>query len=81
MKKLIFAIIMMMPLMAMAQTSPQAKARVAEIRKMYAAAKEEISNSQKMANEGQPGNETVVNSNYMMPGTGQASVLHIIIIS
>ena len=58
-----------------AQTSQGAKERVAEIRKMYAQAKEDIANSQQMASEGQPGNETVVNSSYMMPGTGPAKCL------
>ena len=44
--------------------------RVAEIRKMYAKAKQDISNAQKLAKEGLPANETVVNSNYMLPGSG-----------
>ena len=72
MKRVCFSLMamLMMTLTAGAQSSPEAKARVAEIRKMYAAAKEDISNSQKMVKERQPGNETVVNSNYMLPGTG-----------
>lgn len=45
-------------------------ARVAEIRKMYTQAKQDIANGQKMAKEGHPANETVVNSNYMVPGSG-----------
>ena len=53
-----------------AQTSPAAKTRVAEIRKMYAQAKQDIAESQKKAKEGTPANETVVNSNYLLPGTG-----------
>ena len=59
-------------LTAGAQSSPAAKARVAEIRKMYTQAKEDITNGQKMAKEGIPANETVVNSDYMLPGSGPA---------
>ena len=57
-------------LTAGAQSSPAAKARVAEIRKLYTQAKQDIANSQKLAKEGTPANETVVNSNYMLPGSG-----------
>jgi hypothetical protein len=45
-------------------------ARLAEIRKMYAAAKQEIENVKKLVKEGQPGNEMVVNNNLQMPGSG-----------
>ena len=41
--------------------------RVAEIRKMYAKAKQDISDAQKLAKEGHPANETVVNSNFFNP--------------
>ena len=57
-------------LTASAQSSPAGKARVAEIRKMYAEAKKSIETSQKLAKEGLPSNETVVDSNYMLPGSG-----------
>jgi hypothetical protein len=53
-----------------AQSTPVTKARVAEIRKLYTQAKQDIANAQKKAKEGAPANETVVNSNYMLPGNG-----------
>ena len=50
-----------------AQSSPEGKARVTEIRKMYVEAKEIISNKKKAE---LPLDETVVTSSYMAPGAG-----------
>ena len=69
MRRLCFSLmaLLMATLTAGAQTSPEAKARVAEIRKMYAGAKEIMANKKKAE---VPPDETVVTSNYMAPGGG-----------
>ena len=69
MKKFCFGLmaLLMMTLTIQAQSSPEGKARVEEIRKMYAEAKEIMANKKKAE---LPPDETVVTSNYMAPGAG-----------
>lgn len=55
---------------AQAQTTPAAKARVAEIRRMYADAKARMAQSQREAKDGLPANKLVANADYMVPGSG-----------
>lgn len=57
-----------------AQSTPQAKARVAEIRKMYAAAKDMV---EKNGKEGTPRSDTEIVGQYVVPGTGPTKeVIH-----
>ena len=57
-----------------AQSSPQAKARVAEIRKMYAAAKDLV---EKNGKGNTPRSDTEIVSQYVVPGTGPTKeVIH-----
>ena len=66
MKKMMLAMFCMLCLSAQAQTSPAAKARVAETRKAYAEAKKKIATAEQLQKEGKPSNMTVVNSNYAL---------------
>ena len=63
-----------------AQSTPVTKARVAEIRKLYTQAKQDIANAQKKAKEGAPANETVVTATICYLVMDQVSVPLIIII-
>ena len=57
-----------------AQSSPQAKARVAEIRKMYADAKDLV---EKNGKDNTPRSDTEIVSQYVVPGTGPTKeVIH-----
>ena len=57
-----------------AQSSPQAKARVAEIRKMYADAKDLV---EKNGKGNTPSSDTEIVSQYVVPGTGPTKeVIH-----
>ena len=52
------------------QSTPEMKKDVADIRKMYAEAKQEMEGLDKMELEGLPPNKTVFSSNYNETGTG-----------
>lgn len=67
---LIYVLMMTFVLSAQAQTSPETKKDVADIRKLYAEAKKEIDGLDKMEREGLPPNKTVFSSNYNEAGTG-----------
>ena len=67
---LIYVLMMTLVLSAQAQTSPDAKKDVADIRKLYAEAKKEMDGLDKMEREGLPPNKTVFSSNYNEAGTG-----------
>ena len=68
MKRIVLIIICIFSLLTAGAQNKSA--RVAEIRKMYTQAKQDVANGQMLAKEGKPANETVVNSNYMLPGSG-----------
>ena len=55
---------------ASAQTSAPAKARVAEIKKIYANAKASIARADSMKTDGLPRNDLVVTGDYMVAGAG-----------
>jgi len=76
MKKVLFTIVMLLSAVAVqAQTSPAAKKEVAEIRKQYAEAKQEMEALDKMEREGLTPNKTVFSSNYNEEGTGPTKEL------
>lgn len=56
---LIYVLMMTFVLSAQAQTSPETKKDVADIRKLYTEAKKEIDGLDKMEREGLPPNKTV----------------------
>ena len=71
MKTILFTIALFLSAMAVhAQTSPEAKKDVAEIRKLYAEAKTEMEGLDKLEHEGLPPGKTVFSSNYNEAGTG-----------
>ena len=71
MKNLLLTIVLLLSAMAVqAQTTPKAKAEVAEIRKQYSEAKKEMEGLDKMEREGFPPNKTVFSSNFNESGTG-----------
>ena len=70
-KKFLITILLFLSAMAaQAQTSPAAKKEMADIRKQYAEAKQEMESLDKMEREGFPPNKTVFSSNYNEAGTG-----------
>ena len=72
MKKFLCAIALFLSAMAVqAQSSPEMKKDVADIRKMYAEAKQEMEGLDKLEREGLPPNKTVFSSNFNEGGTGQ----------
>ena len=66
-------VLLMGSMAAQAQQSPEAKARVAQIRKAYTEAKNNVAAADKAAKAGKPTNMTVVNSIYTL-GLGAGSV-------
>lgn len=71
MKNILLTIVLFLSAMAVqAQTSPAAKKDVADIRKLYAEAKQEMEGLDKLELEGLPPNKTVFSSNYNEAGTG-----------
>lgn len=71
MRNILFTIALLLSAMAVqAQTSPEAKKDVADIRKLYAEAKQEMDGLDKLESEGLPPNKTVFSSNYNESGTG-----------
>lgn len=71
MKNILITIVLFLSAMAVqAQASPAAKKEVADIRKQYAEAKQEMEGLDKMEREGFPPNKTVFSSNYNEAGTG-----------
>lgn len=71
MKTILISIALLLSAMSLtAQTSAEAKRDVAEIRKLYAAAKQEMEGLDQLEREGQPPGKTVFSSNYNEPGTG-----------
>jgi hypothetical protein len=72
MKKIVFLIIaaFLSAMAVQAQTSPESKKDVADIRKLYAEAKQEMEGLDKMEREGLPPNKTVFSSHYNEAGTG-----------
>ena len=71
MKKILFTVALFLSAMAaQAQSTPEMKKDVADIRKMYAEAKQEMEGLDNMEREGLPPNKTVFSSNYNESGTG-----------
>ena len=71
MKHILFIIVLLLSAMTVqAQTSPEAKKEVADIRKLYTEAKQEMDGLDKLEREGFPPNKTVFSSNYNESGTG-----------
>ena len=71
MKKILFTIALIVSAMTVqAQTTPEARKDVADIRRLYAEAKKEMEGYDRMESEGQPPNKTVFSSNYNEAGTG-----------
>ena len=71
MKNFLITIVLLLSAMAVqAQTSPAQKKEVADIRKQYAEAKQEMEGLDKMEREGFPPNKTVFSSNYNEAVTG-----------
>lgn len=64
----IYGILLLMALTMQAQTSAKAKERVAEVRKLYAAAKERMAQNDREENPARSGMETTFY--YMVPGAG-----------
>ena len=65
MKKLILTLLLALPMMAEAQSD-----QVAQIRKQYAEAKQQVADAERLQKEGQPGNVLTVTNSYQMPGCG-----------
>ena len=73
MKNILFTIVMFLSAVAVqAQTSAEAKKEVADIRKQYAEAKQEMDALDKKESDGLPCNKTVFSSSYNEAGTGPA---------
>jgi hypothetical protein len=71
MKKILFAIVWFLSAVAaQAQATPGMKKDVADIRQLYAEAKQEMEGLDKMEREGLPPNKTVFSSHYNEGGTG-----------
>ena len=71
MKNILLTIVLFLSAVAgQAQSSPEAKKDVADIRKLYAEAKQEMDGLDKMEREGFPPNKTVFSSHYNEAGTG-----------
>lgn len=71
MKHILFTIALFLSAMAVhAQSTPEMKKDVADIRKMYAEAKQEMEGLDKMEREGLPPNKTAFSSNFNEAGTG-----------
>ena len=71
MEKILFTIALIVSAMTVqAQTTPEARKDVADIRRLYAEAKKEMEGYDRMESEGQPPNKTVFSSNYNEAGTG-----------
>ena len=72
MKKTTFVLLVLLigSMAAHAQQSPAAKARVAEIRKVYAEAKKNVAAAEQLAKAGKPANITDVNSSYALGKEG-----------
>ena len=74
MKNILFTFVLLLSAMAvLAQTSPSAKKEVADIRKQYAEAKQEMNALDKKERQGQPSNKTVFSSSYNESGVGPAN--------
>ena len=72
MKNILFTVALLLAAMTVqAQTTPEMKKDVADIRKMYAEAKQEMEGLDKLEREGLPPNKTVFSSNFNEGGTGQ----------
>ena len=73
MKNFLITIVLLLSAMAVqAQTSPTAKKEVADIRKQYAEAKQEMEALDKKERQGLPSNKTVFSSSYNEAGIGPA---------
>jgi uncharacterized protein YxeA len=73
MKNILFTIVLLLSAISVqAQTTPEAKKEVADIRKQYAEAKQEMEALDKKEQQGQPSNKTVFNSSYNEAGVGPA---------
>ena len=73
MKNFLITIVLLLSAMAVqAQTSPAAKKEVADIRKQYAEAKQEMEALDKKERQGLPSNKTVFSSSYNEVGIGPA---------
>lgn len=71
MKTILFTIALFLSgLIALAQNTPENQKEVAEIRKLYAQAKQEMEGLDGLEREGLPPNKTVFSSNYNEAGTG-----------
>ena len=71
MKNILFTVALLLAAMTVqAQKTPEMKKDVADIRKMYAEAKQEMEGLDKMEREGLPPNKTIFSSNYNEGGTG-----------
>lgn len=70
---LLMLLFVMAAMTATAQEAPGARERVAEIRKLYAEAKEMIAQIPTKVEDGRPSDDMVVNINYMAPGAGPIS--------
>ena len=53
-----------------AQSSATEKTQVANIRDLYAKAKQQIEDAKRLVKEGEPGNELTINNYYQVPGCG-----------
>lgn len=71
MKKILFTIALILSAMTLqAQTTPEAKKDVADIRKLYAEAKQYMEGLDQLEREGLPPEKTVFSSNFNEAGTG-----------
>ena len=70
MKKVLTVALFLMAMAVQAQTSPEIKKDVADIRKLYAEAKQEMEALDKKERQGQVPNKTVFSSHYNEGGTG-----------
>ena len=78
MRNVIVLLMCMMSVVSMqAQSSPEAKARVAQIRKAYTEAKNKAADADQLSKAGKPANMTVVNSSYTLGnGAGKVTTLY-----
>lgn len=72
-KTIMMILLLTLAVVAQAQKTPAAKARVAQTRQAYAEARKNVTKAERLHQEGKPANMTIVNSSYTL-GDGAGKV-------